>query len=936
VTGILRLRSIAFAALAGAILCAAPARADIRAELETAQNEYVAAREAERQASERNDQAERAVAAAVARVTADAEAELRAFEAANNRRKTAEGELLRLLERRAEIELEVASARDAASEATRAYDQARPIYLLIGRTQSLSDYPEWKAIERRASDSLRAFEQARTAAQPRLQAVDTEIEAKRRQILDIAAENTGPIKGPGEQSMRAWIEAGVRVGQTRRELAQAQRLLTLAFDRYFAKVGVARPPFLESVRAEVGVHTPYTGIWRRKEESDQAEAARIAELRTAREELVSSILPREREAEEMRQVRIEIAESMHAMTLRYVAAEERRYDAQFNKIAAAAVAEIAGTIVEVAFTGGVATAVRKATELTEQKVAEAAAQKLLRQSAPLTDEAAEAAARLARRSEEAFARQVRSAYAEAERLAVEAAARRVQRTGEALDVATIDAKRQLQRALRGLADSDPALRAEAQRQARQLLGEQAAIILEPILRAAAGKPGGSALADLFHGGGPGGDPVLRLGADNASQASNTIAGDVKAVVMGDVYEQGIARGLSYAISVAPDAGRAGVAAMREAATANASRWRQIASGSREFIKGGVSLDKFKDAIKGTTRGNMAALATTGAKALATAYFAAEEQAAAQLAYSLYAQLTADQKILNRLREAGDELARDLNEARRLQAEIDAYLALLGNPRQLEVREDFTAFDRLDPNADIVLVLRFSAPIDKPPTATLAGVALDLRPEGGASEGSSLWRARVPRQALPANVVAAALEVSLSQGTKPFATLDSDPATPARPDPRATPAATAGDIKWLQLESGPDRHHVINLGDPWSGIWARGETRIRFDRSGFLLTGTLVSVSESSKSKRGFAAGQQVMRGDIGTDRSARLEWLARYETEWSGRCPAHSEGYWSSGRYTLDGPGALSGEWEDRQLDGDCKVAEAIKQRDALRREAAR
>ncbi|MGE3906361.1 MAG: hypothetical protein AB7F36_10435, partial [Reyranellaceae bacterium] len=606
-------------------------QADARTELVAAQRAYVAAREAEQAAAGAADRAQEAQEAAVARVTAAADAELRALAALQERKAAAERAVMALLERRAEIQLEVARVRDEAGEARRAYDQARPIYLLIARTQQLSDYPEWKAIERRASDTIREAERVRVAAQPRLAVIDQEIETAKQKVLAIDGQFARPVTGPDDAAMRSWLEAAVAVGAARRRLSEAQRNLTAAFDLYLSKLAPARPAYLESVKAEVGILTPYSGVWRRKKESSDEDAARIADLRAVRDDLADTINERDRQAEEWRQQRLAIAESMHATTLRYVAAEERRFDAQFKKIGFAALAEICGTIVEVALTGGAATVLRKASEVTEQKVAEMAAQKLLRQSAPLTDEAAEAAARLARRSEEAFVRQVRSAYAEAERLAVEAAARRVQRTGEALDVATIDARRQLQKALKGLVDTDPALRAEAQRLARRLLGEQAVIVLDPIVQAAAGKHGGGAIADLLHGGGAGSDPIQRLAADSPAAAANDAVADVKSVVMGDLYEQGIARGISYAVDVAPDAARAGLKAARDAAAANASRWRQVASGSKEFLKGGVKWANFKDAMKGSARGNLVGLATTSAKALVVAYYGAEEQAAAELA-----------------------------------------------------------------------------------------------------------------------------------------------------------------------------------------------------------------------------------------------------------------------------------------------------------------
>ena len=80
----------------------------------------------------------------------------------------------------------------------------------------------------------------------------------------------------------------------------------------------------------------------------------------------------------------------------------------------------------------------------------------------------------------------------------------------------------------------------------------------------------------------------------------------------------------------------------------------------------------------------------------------------------------------------------------------------------------------------------------------------------------------------------------------------------------------------------------------------------------------------------------MLRGDVRGDRTASLEMLARYDRQWTGKCPDRGDGYWSRGRYTLDPAGVLAGDWEDRQLGADCKVAETVTQRDTLRREAAK
>jgi len=277
----------------------------------------------------------------------------------------------------------------------------------------------------------------------------------------------------------------------------------------------------------------------------------------------------------------------------------------------------------------------------------------------------------------------------------------------------------------------------------------------------------------------------------------------------------------------------------------------------------------------------------------------------------------------------------LREARRLRAEIDTYLALLGSPRELEIRDDA---EDVSETADLILLLRFSAPFDKAPKASLGDIALDLEAQQATAEGATLWKATVLRAKLPKDATALPLTVELAPGTEPFPTLDSDPTTPARPDPRTTtPGADATKLTWVALDGGADRHHQIAIRDPWEGIWVRGQTRIRISRQRFDLTGVIETAGEPGRSERGFAVGDTVMRGSIDSgNRSAQIQMLARYDKEWRGKCPDRADGYWSPGQYALDPAGTLSGEWDDRQLGADCKLAETVKQKDTLKREATR
>ena len=885
-----------------------PAHADRAGDLVAAEQAYRDARAAEKAAKDTLAQAMAGVERARSEAAAAAQEQNARWDRALQAIETAKGEALALLEERAVHQVAVASARDTAREARRIYDDAVPVYQIRGRSAFLADLPEWKAIERRAADTNAELQRIVRERQPQLDEVDRRLADKRAELrrLQDAADEAARL-APADPA-GAWFRAAQTADEARRAAREAEQALTRAFDAYATRLGTVRPPFLEAVSATVGNRPLYDGVWRPDRSVDDPNEQRRRDIRAALAELDPSIYERENERENLHRQRIELAQHLHPISLAIVRAEGRAADAEFDKILYTAIAEAAGTVVETAVTGGVGPALRAAETVAEKAVEDAAAKRLAGQAArAMEPEAAVAMRRLVQAGESQMASEGARLYQELEHLAHQAAVRHARQTGEALEIATLDAKRRLARALRDLQSADPAVRYEAMRAAQQAFGEKATEVANALVQASGGKFGSNNVA-------------------NALLEGGSATRDVASVVLGDTIEQGIARGTAYAFATGPTAVRAAI----EAARGNAGRWQQVRAGTAAFVRGSGDLRKFKEAFGGNFRGNVVAVGTTVVKAAITKHFADRQYFWAQEAGRLHWEWTTQYELMKLLLEGDRVIAGELNEAYELQAALRAYLALLDAPRRLEPTDGDA---EVKDDSAIEIQLRFSTELAAPPTATLGGAMLRLQATGGAGP-AAVWKASVARRDLPGDAATAALTVSLPEAASPGIPFDSAPATPARPDPRAGMRVENGRavVAWQGLESGEDRHHTIPLRDPWSGLWARGESRIRIVRQGVSLTGRLEKAGEPGKSERGFAAGSVVLRGSVSNHRQAQLQWLARYDREWRQRCPSATAEYWANGVYTLNPAGRLAGTWDDRQLDEACKVAETVNQTDALTR----
>ncbi len=908
-SGLPRWGTILCVAAAVALLLAAPAQADHVAELATAEKNYRSALAAERTAKEKADTA----LAAVTKARTDAEAPNARWDRARAAIDQARRELLALLEERAQSQIKVAEVADRARAARRVYDDARPIYEVRGRTERLADIPEWKAIEKRAADTNTEFQRVSREEQPRQQGIDRRIDAKQAEARRLVEAADAVVTMAVADPAGAWLAAALQADLARKAHLDAQATVVRTFDAYAARLGTTRPPFLEAVSASVGNQPLYDGVWRRDPTVENPNETRRSDIRAVLNPLASSIQQREAEREEMHRERLAISGPLHSMSIAIAAAEKRAADANYDKIFYTALAEAAGTLVEAVVTGGVSVGIRAAEKAAEVAI-EKAAEKALARRAGQAIAAGEAEAvasmrRLAMQSTRALSEDAARFAKELEELAVEAATRRAMRTGEALTTATAGARREVQQALRSMRSADPAVREEATLQAISLFGTKVREAVTAVGIAHESKTGSAALASLL---------------DSGSSAR-----DMGGVVLGDVIEQGMARGTTYALAVAPAATGAGIDAVRAAAAANASNWQAVRSGSVAFLRGGVKLKEFKEAAIGSARGNLVTVGTTLVKTAITKYFADQQYAAANLAAELSMRWDIEYAILAKLLDGDRALAGPLNEARELQAELRTYLALVEGPRKLEPTDGETD---VAPDATIALTLRFSTEVATP-TATLSGVALELKPSGAPASAAAVWTASIARRSLPADAASAQLVVSLAASAE--MPLDADPATPARPDPRV-PLRTEGGravVSWLQLDGGNDSHHTLLLRDPWRGLWARGASRIRIEREGAALTGRLEVAGEPGRSERGFEQGTVVLRGMVSNHRQAQLDLLARYDGEWRQRCSGAAPGYWARGDYTLDAASVrLTGTWEDRQLDDSCRVVEAVQQRDTLER----
>ncbi|MCC7274743.1 MAG: hypothetical protein IT561_18885 [Alphaproteobacteria bacterium] len=813
-----------------------------------------------------------------------------------------------------------AGLKDEYLEARRRYDEARPVFEIIARSQLISDLPEWRAIQDHIVRLSREVGDAQARGAARAAEIGREIpplEARRAALLGRLEQAIQvPSGGP---AFDRWARAAADLADALEKARAAEVATTVAFDAYALAVRPDPPAWLRRVVVTAGGRETYRASWRvrRDGDDDPVERLRRAMVREPVEDLGRVIADIEQERREQAEKRLQLAYEMRPLNLRLDEYAATILEMGQKKVIAAALVEMVGVIVETALTGGAATAARKAQEMAQ----EAAINTFQRQAARRA--AGARGAQLARMELQLVGKEV----VEREAAAV---ARRLESPWAALRQAL--AQRARERALREGANPELAARAAlAQFAAGQnRMAELAALQGRWDARAsllAQGLEAPLRKIEVALGSKKGADVLTNTETYKqvSSIVKNEVVKDTAGVVVSDLIEAGFARGGVFVLK--EGVSRSGAAALR-IAEEGVKGWQAVRTGAAAFAGAPTKLPHLKEAL-GSAKGNLLALGTTAAKAAVTAYFSAQEWAADAAFWETMAELDGRYEIYLRQLEADRGLLRIWQENQRRRAELLGFINAVTGPREKRILAD----DRPEEgDGELELQLGFATALEVAPKVTLGGVAVAMAAVDATPGGAETWRGRVATDRLPAGESEVTLEVDLAAAQDAFEHLDGDPETHAHIDMRAdleTKGRSQREI-WAGYDPGPDRSHRIKLADPYAGLWRRGDTVLRLARRGDEIEGT-IEVPSATARERGFAEGMTVMRGRV-EGRALVARVLVRYEKVVAERCPGSE--FWADVRYDASERDVLKGSWENRPMDDGCVVKGREPVQDRLARRA--
>ncbi|MEO8558138.1 MAG: hypothetical protein ABI439_03685 [Rhodospirillales bacterium] len=298
-------------------------------------------------------------------------------------------------------------------------------------------------------------------------------------------------------------------------------------------------------------------------------------------------------------------------------------------------------------------------------------------------------------------------------------------------------------------------------------------------------------------------------ADIIDRKLNPGSSDATKVLVADGAEQLLMR-----------AGKAGATVLNYKAVAgfaaangeNLTKWQAVRSGAANFYGAKTPLKDIKDSFKGTRSANVLGLCITAIKTVVAAYYGAQlgdaEERLLQANAALYLVYHGYYVLLQ-----GDEALSD--EQRKMQEfhfQTFAYRLQTAGPRVLTV---LTNEGNKDISETLTFALRFSQPLDKAPQVRIAGLVVEMKPQGADRKGRAAhWEGQLAANKLPDTLDEGVLEVTLADGSKPYAALDSNPVTAARfvvPDDLTKPLGDRQE--WSDYERGSDRNHRIAFKAP---------------------------------------------------------------------------------------------------------------------------
>lgn len=672
-------------------------------------------------------------------------------------------------------------------------------YVAPGFLRALAD--EIDATSKRLAQAKETRDKNRAPLIAKLDRLQKDLDAARalriKSIVEFASDERL------SKARKTFVEDTATAELARIERGRAGDKEWLAFKAYAALLGESAPPFLEMVSIAADGKAAYRAKWARTDVS-------VEELKSLLVKIDADIARLQAERDEGRTLRDVLAFKTTGYGPKMELAAQAAAESERMRIITTSMIEGAFVVVEVALTGGTATAARYATELAEKGL-EAGSIRItkplvsLRAAVGFTTEEVIAAKaqqvlrnRVARAAEEAAVASRKFANAITEARTAQYVAQGFSGK-EAAALAAKDASKvigdiapeKLYQVTMAEVDKQIAARAAAAAKAEKIeaaKGAAGSIVSKP-----------AAAYMTFSGPDYGPERVHKKSkCDNPAVFYQFEGADRD--VLDAMAVQFVQDALEVVFARAIKAGVAGLPTSVKAALENGglTRWSAIVSGGRAFI-GEFPRKHVLDAIK-PGRGDIITLASGITKQYATYVFAKQKdrwdaeyaQAAADwtVAYSAYRLAVCDdQRLWN-----------EIQAARRMRADVSGRLAAPW-PRKLSLEAD----EELPSlNANITITLDFAGFLDKAPVVTLGDAKVTMSPKGEPENAAAHWSGETKASTLGVTSGVAPLRVNLASGALPFAALDSDPASVAFLDPATSPAS------WQRYEAGPDAHHRLKL------------------------------------------------------------------------------------------------------------------------------
>ena len=278
-----------------------------------------------------------------------------------------------------------------------------------------------------------------------------------------------------------------------------------------------------------------------------------------------------------------------------------------------------------------------------------------------------------------------------------------------------------------------------------------------------------------------------LQATGTPGSKDPVVQEVQAVALGETVE-----GFIGAMAL-PTLGKS-VTGFRKAAGEGA--WRRIRAGATSGGRHFFSVKSVKGAL--TDRANIAGMAGSVAKTVATAHFAAKAQKADHDFWTTYAELSALYKVYYLSLSADYKVWRRLQKQRKQVAAARAIYSGLLWKRRLVVSQNDTLTEG---SREGKCVVTFSSPLSAPPQVEFGSIPFRMKPLGSSVSGRA-YSGVISRDSFSKSKSELTLSISSGPSNLPYAHIDGNPATPAHMPLDA--------FQWAGFEKEADENYKIKI------------------------------------------------------------------------------------------------------------------------------